>query len=109
MNVLWESGPQTVAQVVDALGKGRRKKPAYSTILTTLRILEDKKCVRHTKDGRAFVYHAILEKQDARRNALRFILSRFFDDSPELLVQNVLDEQLDPDEVQRLRRLLEDK
>lgn len=109
MNVLWEAGPQTVAQVVDALGRARRRKPAYSTILTTLRILESKGCVRHTKDGRAFVYHAVLDKKDARKNALRFILSRFFDDSPELLVQNMLDEELDAEEVVRLRRLLEDQ
>lgn len=106
MNVLWDTGPVTVAQVVDALGRGRRKKPAYSTILTTLRILERKRCVRHTKDGRAFVYHAVLQRQDARKNALRFVLSRFFEDSPELLVQNMLDQDIDPDELQRLRRLL---
>lgn len=106
MNVLWDGGPGTVAQVLAALGQGRGA-PAYSTVLTTLRILEDKECVRHTKDGRAFVYHPVLERQDARRNALRFVLSRFFEDSPELLVQNILDDEVDARELRRLRKLIE--
>ena len=69
---------------------------AYNTVLTTLRILERKGYVRHTKEGRAFVYHPVVERGEASRKAVRNLVKRFFQDSPELLILNVLeDEQLD--------------
>ena len=68
MQVLWDRGPSTVTEVLEALPA----KPAlaYSTVITTLRILETKGYARHTKDGRAFHYEALVGRQDARRNAL---------------------------------------
>jgi predicted transcriptional regulator len=55
MEVVWEKGKATVGEVVGGLPTNVPL--AYSTVLTTLRILENKGCVRHTKDGRSFVYH----------------------------------------------------
>jgi predicted transcriptional regulator len=75
--------------------------------LTTLRILERKGYVRHTKEGRAFVYHAVVERGEASRKAVRNLMKRFFQDSPELLILNVLkDEQLDQQELDRLKKLI---
>jgi len=82
---------------------------AYNTVLTMLRILERKGYLAHKKDGRAFVYHALVERQDARQKALKYVVSRFFENSPELLVLNLLEnENISPDELKRLRKMIED-
>lgn len=107
MKVLWESGPSTVGEVLDALPN--RVSLAYSTVRTTLRILEQKGYVSHEKNGRAFVYHPLVDRTDARRSAVRYVVSRFFNDSPELLVLNVLEsEELDEGDMKRLKKLIED-
>ncbi len=105
MEVLWQKGSATVADVAAELGRG--KAVAYNTVLTLMRILERKGYVRHTKDGRAFVYHPVVEKGEASRTAVRHLLMRFFNDSPELLMLNLLrDERIDERELERLRGLI---
>ena len=72
-----------------------------------MRILERKGYVRHTKEGRAFVYHPVVERGEVSRKAVRNLLKRFFQDSPELLILNVLeDEGLAESELIRLKRLI---
>jgi predicted transcriptional regulator len=103
MTVLWDLKEATVAAIVAALGSVN-----YSTVQTLLRILETKGYVKHHKSGRAFVYTALVDRQQARRRALSHLLSRLFDDSPGQLVLNVLEnERIAPDELKRLRKLLE--
>ena len=106
MNVLWEKGASTVQQVLDTLPN----KPAlaYNSILTTIRILEKKGYVRHVKNGRAFVYMPMVGQHEATRFEIRHLVSRFFRNSHELLVMNILeDKSITEEEVQRLRKLLE--
>jgi predicted transcriptional regulator len=104
MEILWQKGSAVVTDVVGALSNSV---VAYNTVLTTLRILERKGYVRHTKEGRAFVYHPVVERGEASRKAVRNLVKRFFQDSPELLILNVLeDEQLDEGELSRLKRLI---
>jgi predicted transcriptional regulator len=107
MNVVWQKGRATVAEVAAALPKNLDL--AYNTVLTTLRILDAKGYVRHSKakDGRAFVYRPAVGRVDATRNAVRQLLRRFFGDSPEALVLNLLeDEALGETELQKIRELL---
>jgi len=106
MQVLWEKGPATVQQVLQSLPK---KSPlAYNSVLTTIRILEDKGYVRHEKDGRAHVYAPVVQRKDATRSEIRRLVSRFFGDSHELLVLNILEDSgIDAEEMKRLRDLLE--
>lgn len=107
MDVLWERGESTVGEVVAALPKESRI--AYSSVLTTLRILERKGYIKHEKRGRAFAYTPVVERADARRSALRYVMSRFFENSPEMLVLNVLEsEELSPRELKRLRKMIEE-
>jgi len=106
MNVLWERGSGTVQQVLDGL----TQKPAlaYNSVLTTVRILEKKGYVGHEKDGRAHVYAPLVRKEDASRSEIRRLVSRFFGNSHEDLVLNVLEDQgVGADEIQRLREMLE--
>lgn len=104
MEILWQKGSAVVTEVVEALPNSP---VAYNTVLTTLRILERKGYVRHTKEGRAFVYHPVVERGEASRKALRNVIKRFFNDSPELLILNVLeDEAIDEKELERLKKLI---
>jgi predicted transcriptional regulator len=105
MEVLWQRGSATVAEVVEALPE--RLGLSYSTVLTTLRILEQKGYVRHTKEGQAYVYHPVVNRSQAQKKAVKHILSRFFNNSPELLVMNLLEtDQIDPEDLERIQRLI---
>jgi predicted transcriptional regulator len=105
MNVLWTQEQATVAQVAAAMP--RQHAVAYNTVQTLLRILERKGYVVHEQVGRAFVYRAIVEQAAARRRALGHLTTSLFDNSPSLLVLNVLeDERIDPAEIERLKRLI---
>src|SRR6185436_1349797 len=103
MAVLWRQNPATVADVVTAL---KKKRSSYSTIQTILRILETKGYVTHEKVARAFYYRPRVDERQARRRALRHLLARLFDNSPSLLVLNVLeDEQIAAAELARVKKL----
>jgi predicted transcriptional regulator len=105
MMILWDRKRATVAEVMAAL----RPRVAYSTVQTMLRILEVKGYVVHEKAGRAFVYRPVIDQTQARRRALGHLISRLFNDSPSLLVLNVLeDEQIDRAELARLKKIVED-
>ena len=106
MDVLWEKGPGTVHQLLEALPE--RPSLAYNSVLTTIRILEKKGYVQHLKDGRAYVYQAVIGRKEATRSEVRNLVGRFFKNSHELLLLNLLeDRNLDAQELQRLRDLLE--
>jgi BlaI family penicillinase repressor len=107
MSVVWQRRTVSVADVVAAL----RKKHAvsYSTIQTILRILETKGYVAHEKVARAFIYRPRVDERQARRRALRHLVARLFNGSPSLLVLNVLeDDQIEADELSRLKKLIEE-
>ena len=107
MNVLWDRGPSTVKDVLDALPADPPL--AYTTILTFLRILEDKGYLEHEKDGRAFLYKPRVPRDQARQSAVRQILSRFFEGSAEQLVLNLLNtEKLSSEEMKSLRKLIKE-
>ncbi len=107
MEVLWQKGAATVHEVLQGLPK---KAPlAYNSVLTTIRILEKKGYVEHVKAGKAHVYRPRVGREDASRSAVRHLVSRFFKNSHELLVLNLLDDQsVDAEELKRLRQLLDE-
>ncbi len=106
MNVLWRRGRASVNDVLADIAD--RRKPAYNTALTILRILERKGYVAHEKVGRAFTFIPVVDRGQERRRALSQILSRFFDNSPGLLVSDLLGhERVDADELQRVRDLID--
>ena len=106
MQVLWQKGPGTVQQILDTLPD--RPALAYNTILTTIRILERKGYVEHVKDGRAHLYTPLVAQEEATRSEIRHLVSRFFRNSHEDLVLNILEDRgIDPEELARLRKMLE--
>jgi predicted transcriptional regulator len=106
MNVLWARGSGTVQQVLDSITK--MPVLAYNSVLTTIRVLEKKGYLKHLKDGRAHIYTPVVGKQEATRSEIRHLVSRFFKDSHEQLVLNVIEDQtLEPEEIERLRQMLD--
>jgi len=108
MDVLWRKGQATVQEVLTGLPV--RPPLAYNSVLTIIRILEQKGYVRHVKQGRAHVYEPVVERQEATRSEIRRLLRRFFQNSHELLVLNIIeDETIDAKELKRLREMLESR
>lgn len=106
MAVLWERGPSTVAEVRRALDD----ELAYNTVLTVLRILEEKGHVTHEEEGRAHRYVPLVEREEAGESALRRITRKLFSGSPELLLMRLVeDEDLEEGEVRRMRDLLAER
>ena len=105
MNVLWGKGSGTVQQVLDSI----TQKPAlaYNSVLTTIRVLERKGYLKHLKDGRAYVYTPLVGQKEATRSEIRHLVSRFFKNSHEELVLNLLEDQgIGSEEIGRLREML---
>ena len=106
MEVLWQRGPSTVAEVRAAL----EDELAYTTVLTMLRVLEGKGYVDHEEEGRAHRYYPLVEQDHAGASALRRVLDRLFRGSSELLLtQLVADQGLSSKEVRRLRAILDER
>ena len=104
MEVLWRKGSCTVQQVLDWLASAL----AYNSVLTTIRTLEKKGLVKHIKDGRAHIYEPVIGREEATRSEVRHLVGRFFRNSHEALILNILqDEAIDAVELKRLREMLE--
>jgi predicted transcriptional regulator len=105
MEVLWEKGQATVAEVTAALPP---PPIAYNSVLTTLRILERKGYVAHAEAGRAFVYRAVVAREEAAKSAVGHLLSRFFDNrSGTLALRLIQNERPSGEELARLKALIE--
>lgn len=103
MEVLWDYGPSTVAEVKERVPD----ELAYTTVLTILRTLETKGYVTHDSEGKAHRYSALIDRDAARRSALQAMAEKFFKGSTAVLLTHlVADEKLKPEDVKRLRALL---
>lgn len=102
MEVLWVKKAGTVTDVMEGLPDDVCL--AYSSVLTTLRVLENKGYLQHTKEGRAFIYRPLVGREQAQESALGHLLHRFFNGSPELLMLNLVDgRKLNPKHLKQLR------
>jgi predicted transcriptional regulator len=103
MQALWDLGQGTVQQVLDRLGRDL----AYTTVLTVVRILEQKgylSHVPHPDGGRAHLFRPTVEPAKARRRHVRDLVDRLFGGHPETLVAGLLeDEALSREDLEALR------
>ncbi len=107
MKILWRRGESAVTDLVAALPEGEPL--AYNSVLTTIRILEQKGYVEHRQQGRAFVYRPSVKENEASRSEVRNVLDRFFGNSREKLVLSLLDdEEISIEELARLRKAIRD-
>jgi len=106
MKILWRRGDSAVTDLVAAMPEGEAL--AYNSVLTTIRILEQKGYVEHRQLGRAFIYRPCIAEYDASRSEVRHVLNRFFGNSRERLLLALLgDEELSQEELQRLKQAIE--
>jgi len=102
MKILWRRGESAVTDLVAGLPDGEPL--AYNSVLTTIRILEQKGYVTHRQEGRAFLYSPAVAEQEAGRSEVRHVLNRFFGNSRERLLLSLLgDEDLSPEELRRIK------
>lgn len=108
MKQMWSRRSATASDIVAFFARG--KAPWQdSTVRTLLRILERKGYLRTSREGRALRYHVVVDEPAAQRGVVRDLVRRFFDGSPERLVLNLLEnEDIDPAELARLTRLVEE-
>ena len=106
MKMLWaRTGESAVADLVAAMPEGETL--AYTSVLTTIRILEQKGYVRHRQEGRAFLYSPRVAEHEASRSEVRHMMRRFFGDSRERLLLSLLgDDEIDPEELDRLKQAI---
>lgn len=103
MEVVWQRGSATVADVASALAG--ENGAAYTTILTLMRILRVKGYLSCRKSGRAHVYMARVDRNAAARKAVRQLLAKFFAGSPgELVLSFLREEEISPEELDQLKR-----
>ena len=104
MRVFWHQGERSVAEVVEAVAEPL----AYTSVLTTIRVLEQKGYLTHRQEGRAYLYTACIAEHEASRSELRHVLQRFFGNSRESLLVSVLgDSDVTPEELARMKRAIE--
>ncbi len=102
MKLLWERGESAVSDLVAAMPKGSAL--AYNSVLTTIRVLEQKGYVQHRQEGRAFLYTPCVAEHEASRSEVRHMMQRFFGNSRERLLLALLgDDEITPAELKRLK------
>jgi predicted transcriptional regulator len=106
MKILWRRGESAVTDLVAAMPDGEPL--AYNSVLTTIRILEQKGYVEHRQEGRAFVYRPCVAEEEASRSEVKHLMSRFFGNSRERLLLSLLgDDQISAEELRRLKEAIE--
>jgi predicted transcriptional regulator len=106
MAVLWDRGPSTAAEVRERLTDDL----AYNTVLSMLRILEEKGHVRHVEEGRAHRFIPLVARDEAGSSAIGRLVDKVFGGSAELMLTHfVRDQDLDDTELRRLRRMLDER
>lgn len=108
MEAVWRLEEATVQQVRDQLG--RRKKPAYTTILSAMQKLEKSGWLKHREEGRTYVYQATRTRRQEGRQALRKFTDRVFASDPLLLFQHLLEDQdLSPEDLAALKQMIDER
>ena len=108
MRVLWEKGEATVAEVHAELHADRGLAP--TTVATTLARLEKRGVVTHETEGRQYVYRPLVAEEDVRRSMVGALTDQLFEGDPAALVNHLLTKRdIEPDELERLKQLIEER
>ncbi|MBN1591064.1 MAG: BlaI/MecI/CopY family transcriptional regulator [Pirellulales bacterium] len=106
LKILWDRGPSTVRDVMDVLNRTRRR--AYTSVMSLLGVMTDKKLVRREPQGRAFLYRAAVGRDKALGQVVQDLVGRVFEGSARDLVAHLLDEaDVSEDDLKEIRALVE--
>jgi BlaI family penicillinase repressor len=103
--VLWERGPSGVRDVLEALPDGKQR--AYTTVLTTMQVMEKKGLLTHTREGLAHVYRPLVTREQVAQPAVKTMVRNLFGGDPTKVVQALLDsEDLSASDLKEIRRMI---
>jgi BlaI family transcriptional regulator, penicillinase repressor len=106
LQLLWDRGPSTVREVMDALNRRRRR--AYTSVMSLLGVMADKRLLKRRLDGRAYLYEARVDRERTVGQMLQDLLGRAFEGSAASLVARLLDESSpSPNELAEIRNVIE--
>lgn len=106
VQILWERGEASVAEVHEALGR-RGRKMAYTSAMTLCKRLADRGVLKYVRRGRAYIYSPARRRKSVLRHLLGRIVDRAFGGSEAELALTVLsDARMDADELEALQNLL---
>ncbi len=106
IEVVWELGEATVHQVRDRLS--RRKKPAYTTVLTAMQKLEKAGWLRHRSQGKSYIYMPTRTRQEADASSLKRFVKKAFDGDAMLIFQHLIRQSnLTDEELRQLRKMID--
>ncbi len=108
LRVMWDIGPATVRQVLDALTE-RGKDWAYTTVLTFMTRMEQKGLVRSDKTGMAYVYRATVTRNRVRKDRIKSLVEELYDGAAGPMVLQLLKSQhLNRDDIEALQKLIDE-
>ena len=106
LQLLWDQGPCTVREVMEALNRRRRR--AYTSVMSLLGVMADKRLLKRRLRGRAYVYDARVAREQTVGQMLRDLLGRAFEGSAPSLVARLLDESSpSPQELAEIREVID--
>lgn len=104
MNILWDRGSSTVREAKEEIEEDL----AYTSVLTVFQTLEEKGHVRHEREGKAYRYYPTVDREEAGRSAVGYILDRIFRNSPRALLTSLVEQnEVSEEEARELSELLE--
>jgi len=106
MDILYRRGKASAAEVRESM----KDAPSYSAVRALLRVLEEKGHIKHEADGLKYVYVPVINRDKAKRSAVKQLLDTFFSDSPDQVVAALLDvsaRKLTRDELDRMAAMIE--
>lgn len=105
LQVIWEQGPSTVREVMNALNHDRPR--AYTSVMSLMNVMAEKGLLTQKPKGRAFVYSARISQARTQSEIVRDLLCRVFDGSASALVTHLLEQaKLDGEELDEIRRTI---
>ncbi|CAM2009120.1 BlaI/MecI/CopY family transcriptional regulator [Acanthopleuribacter pedis] len=108
LGLLWREGPLTARQVLEQLPDGKSR--AYTSVLSTMQVMEKKGLLDHQRQGKTHVYRPLVEKEEVLRPVWRDLLRNFFSGRPAAAMQHLINEsEVDAAELDEIRALLDQK
>jgi len=107
MQILWEVKEANVKEIISHMPE---PKPAYNTVSTIIRILENKEVVNHRQKGKGYIYFPVIEKEDYSQNSLNKLMTGYFDGSFKSMVSFFMKKNdVNTADLDEILKMIEDK
>ncbi len=108
LSLLWDKGPLSARDILESMPDG--KKRAYTTILSTMQVMEKKGIVSHSTQGVTHLFKPEITKKQVLKPFIKRVVSEFFSGNPSAVMETLLDDAtVDQQELQKMKQLLDKK